>query len=249
MRLAQAERSEAVSLWRAYLERPRLRLALFEALKNDFLTLLHLRRVVGDDAFKHACHLFADVVIEWKAAFTGEETHDALHAMGSTGGRDILQRFGVRLERSDNQQGFWTTILDPWLKAHWPTVAAFRDEPMRAEASSLLLATREAFPDALDTLAERSLVGKVSDPSLLLYRLNRKHGARDGSEAPTYDYAANHPVEVCRWLARILPQQLNQAMAREYLADILRRIPRPSPDTAEWQSWKQLWDRSGCSPS
>jgi hypothetical protein len=248
MRLTRSERSEAVSLWRAYLYRPRMPWALLDALKGDFLALFGIGAEVGDEAFGRACHVFADIVIARAAAFSGAETRAALAAMGPEGGRSVLDRFGGRLRHSDDPRGLWGAILGPWLEAHWPTSARFRDALILNEAAELLLESREAFREVFATLDGRGLVGEAERPGFLLYRLSRAGQAGEGAEEPAYDYVAQHPREVCRWLTSTLPARLGSSHDRERLGALLSRVPAPSQGTPERGCWEQLWERSGRTP-
>ena len=248
MRLNSAERSHAIGLWKAYLHKPRMSKSLLDWLKQDFLELLGLRSELGEEAFDRACGLFADIVTAEAGAFTNGETRSALYKMGPAGAGHLLDRFGVRLGHSENPLGLWTTILGPWIEAHWPRTAAFQDIEIKSEGVGLLLKSREAFPAVLITLEHCLLLREIGNPSLALYELRHRNEQAQSLRGEFYDYVGRHPGDVCRWLALALPRELKTVGDRTWLREILHRIPEPSLDTAEHRRWGLLWERTGQSP-
>lgn len=238
--------SEAITLWRSYLFRPRIPWPLFDLLKIDFISLLSDCCRLGEDAYMSACDVFADIVVARPHAFTEAETRDALDRLGAVGSRRLLYRFGVRLDRSDNPDGLWITTLGPWLDDNWPSTRQYRDLSLQNAAARLLLQTRQAFPVALASLERHGLVGEVENAGTLLYQLSHANNEGATDEVRVYDYVLHHPGGICRWLAAALPVHLGYE--RSYLKAILERIIEPALGTPEHECWKQLWQRLGGPP-
>lgn len=242
MKLDSEYPNSSISLWKAFLYNPVMSQSMLLAMKQDFIRLFHMRPSLGGDTFRSACYLFADIVVARAEAFSESEIREALYAMGAEGVSNLLRRFNVRLQASENAPALWTTILQSWLQANWPSDAGFAVDAVRVKASDLLLATREAFPIALKCMIDLNLVARIEVPSFLLLRLSKHSSEQEDAEEQQYDYVTSHPQEVCRWLSLILPPQLGHDCI--YLQTILERVVEPERGTPEHERWRQL--RSRC---
>jgi hypothetical protein len=227
---------EVSALWSAHLCYGRWSLELMYALKSEFLACLRKRDALDDEAYRSACWRFAALGIDRPDHLSDEEIRAAFHDMRAEGARYVLDLFETRLRQSDQPSTQWREMIGPWITTHWPRREEFRTAAVFSAAADMLLETKEAFPEAFGTLETLHLVGVIDQNQLVPFRLARAEDTNLQQEQERrFPYASSFPDQICRWLDRILPPDL-QAHDRHYLGTIIEAIEAglaPAPHVPE----------------
>jgi hypothetical protein len=220
---------EVSPLWATQLNYGRWSLDLMAALKDDFLITLGKKENL-DDAYRSACWRFAALGIDHPNFLSDAEVRDGFHSMGPEGAVFVLDLFETRLRQSEQPESQWREMMAPWLVTHWPPLERFRTEAILTAAAQMLLETRGAFSEALQTLQGLHLVGLINRDRLVLFGLARAEDASGEEGSDRFAYATSFPVEVCRWLDQILPPNLpgyEQHDLNTIIAAIQRHVRAP----------------------
>lgn len=162
---------EAASLWRSYLFSPRISLDLLDDLKPLLLEAPCHRHALGEQ-FDELCHLITAITcIEMPDSFSLDEKQKVIRAMGPEGLRHGVWVLERRLANTEDAAGLWRSRIGPWIAQCWPDDQDFHDEPLLQRVDKLLLETREAFGEALETLKGKSLVRRHAVDLMVLWLL------------------------------------------------------------------------------
>ena len=117
---------------------------------------------------------------------------------------------------SEGAANTWEEKIEPIVRTDWPAVNT-KVTPSTVEGLTLLVShTREAFPKAVRTLLERSLLEPLAKPGMIIRSL---------AEVTDYDYASNHPQETINLIDQSI--DLNTLpIERDKLRAILDRARR-----------------------
>lgn len=192
--------AEAERLWTVWLCFGRPHLGPISALKPQLFETLNRHQALDEEASRQVIDWFAIIALDVPSFFSSQEVNAFFNAIGNEGAAQVLHAFTHRLRSVEDAARAWRASVGPWLETHWPHLEKFRKIGARTAAARLLAQTKEAFPPALKLLEAKGLVGEVEVKATLLLEL-----AAGELEENRYRYASNHPDEVCRWLARILP--------------------------------------------
>jgi hypothetical protein len=231
-------REEASRLWRGYLLNPRYEVSLLEALKPCLLALLGQKDSIPEP--RTLFSLFADMLLHLKTSFSNNEVNRAFDAMAPEGLAACLSQWRRTLEHvGDKAAELWTGSVQPLIEHHWPGARDKVTEKTSEEMTRLLLATREAFPQALSLVQGRRLLQAMplARTTYLIMLLERPHQGQQNDS--TYDYVERHAAEVLTLLHGIIARN---SPAPDELDEVLQRIARLDPALCNRREYRELRD-------
>ena len=191
--------SETAALWSAYLHSPRWDLDLLTTFKPDFLGTLKRCDLFDEPIFENACQLFASMSLEVQISFSKNEITLALADMGASGAKHVLGYYLYSLrDARDGAAALWRRKIGPWIDEYWPAAAEFRSPDLLSRLCEMVLLSGDAFPEALATLKNKALLGKLKSDDGIWWRLTR--GDPRGRTT-----LLNYPREALEFLWRTIP--------------------------------------------
>lgn len=245
MRWGGSDQRDAVGLWRGYLWSPSCTPYLFDALKPSLLEALRRRERLGVKAFTSLCQLVTALSIERTDAFTPEEIDRAVGAMGAEGIVEAAGQMRHVLSNSDNPAKSWRERVAPWIERYWPDAHEFLGTEPAGSANSLLLKTQEAFPEALNLLVRKRLVGLLPEKTWSTVARRLLRYAKEGEGKPEgYDYVEIFPAEVVDWLGRITPKSALPSWYKDDLKRMVGRVRLTAPQVVGSRAFRSLEEAS-----
>jgi hypothetical protein len=239
---------EAPALWAGYLWSPRYSLSLLHDLKPVLLEAIARAAHIDEAHRRSLFELFAEIAVANGSVFAESELANAFASLSAEGLAKCASRFERNLEAAGGKAAaLWQETIGPIFAKYWPKTRQAVTPATSGSLARMLLATREAFPEALGTVDRHKLLGQT-DASLVIHRLTQ-HAAEqatasdvpDGdAKAPAfYDLVRNHPEDVLR-LLRITVDPEGERWQLRDLDKLLSCIAAISPDAVQGDDFKHL---------
>lgn len=169
--------------------------------------------------------------------------------MSTEGLAACASQFKLRLETAgDKAPALWHATIAPILEQYWPKTRRVVTSETNGSLAHMLLATREAFPAALQFLDQRHNLFARTDASRVINHLAglvaKQAATSDTPEEDTkphasYDLVQSHPNDVLRLLSTIVnPEGPRWQLYR--LDKLLSRIGAICPASIQGNDFKYL---------
>ena len=168
----QTSAAEARAAWEGFLWSPRLYRPLFELIKPAFLDTARHYAELGDHRRQYAA-LLTFAALELGDTFTTGELKSATEALPEEGRQEAARALRRALEGSGEQRAeHWRNRILPYWKSIWPKSRDYKTQAISETLARLCIATREAFPEALEVL--RHWLQPVKDPDFVVHLLDHE---------------------------------------------------------------------------
>jgi hypothetical protein len=226
-----AKQREATELWTGYAWSPRIGPSLLEDLKEALKSAAPHLSEIPDRFRTQLVYAISEIASEAPDAI-GELTLRAIFASFSESELiDCAEHYRMKLEAAEKRAyDLWNKSLKGVFQQYWPVVTTLVTGDTSRSLGRMLLATRDAFPEALDVLTGAGLLTSIQDPSLILAILSKperfeqkKDKTPEDEERVPYDTAERHPEATLLFLDKIIGENIED-WARTELGLVLAKL-------------------------
>lgn len=234
-----ANEEESIAMWQGYAWQARIDPQLWAALKPYFLPLFQPNRLARMGSWgRNIAQMLMLVGIAFGFdEFKRDEVRNAIRAMPEGMRVDAASWLAGYMETEDpsadgdeaieaTPDARWRDRVEPWLKRVWPTEAASRSPQVSEQFALAVIATEDAFPDAVAAI-EPYLVPDDAYPVLV---------ALDASDHP------DQHAEATLLLLDATVVQDRQRLFGGQLRSVIRRIGLSNPalhDDNRYRRWAE----------
>ncbi len=161
---------EARSAWAGFLWSPRLYRPLLSVIKEPMLETAEHYENLGREHAEQYADFLTFAALDLGDTFTPEELAATTRRLPQPGLERVAQALTRALEGAGHQRvEYWRNRLVPYFHKIWPKSIDLRTPPISENFARLCVASREAFPEALNEL--RHWLIPVEYPDFLISRL------------------------------------------------------------------------------
>ncbi|MCU6619387.1 SIR2 family protein [Achromobacter mucicolens] len=143
------EPDEAKAVWEGFLWSPRLYQPLLASFKSQFLATAHHYGELGEHRQQFAA-LLTYAALGPTQGYTEEDFRGAIGALPQEGLEESAQALYQALEGAgDQREDYWAHRAKPFWQKIWPKSREFATPRIAESLTRLVIAARDAFPDAL----------------------------------------------------------------------------------------------------
>jgi len=235
------DEEESIAIWQAYAWQARMDPQLWAALKPHFLSLFTSQRLarIGHWGRSIAQSLMLVGVAFGPDELKRDEVREAIRAMPEPMRAEAAAWIASYMNVDDeaeqrNDQGEpledapdvrWNDRVWPWLKRVWPTEKALRSTDVSEQFAMAAIATRHAFPDAVNAVRTFAM---LTTSFQIAAALNES------------DHPTDHPAATLALIDAFIAKDPIILMADEAIRSIVKRIGAADPRMLQDNRYR-LW--------
>lgn len=234
---------QAVNLWQAFLWPAQVSSKLWGSLKPALWSSLRHYEAFPDSADQllgfFAAHLLHP------GAFDAEIDREHLANIFSRLGPKQLSVIARQFETDLRARGLdaaqsWRERIGPFFESYWPLTTDKQSPGLSARLSTILLQTREAFPEATSLLLEQKpVIGRAKDIFGIVYPLTQEKASADLSDQP-FPYAERFPRDLLRLLDTLVDPETTESWHNDRLTRLLDLLHLSDPSIENTDEMKRL---------
>ncbi len=216
---------EARAAWEGFLQSPRLYRPLLVAFKKDFLETARHYAELGEFGRQYAA-ILAYAALDPADTFTPTELREATSDLPQGGLQESAQALVDALKGAGEQrEEHWANRILPYWLTIWPKSRQIVSKAIAEQLARLVIAARNAFPAALETV--RAWLQPVEHPDYVVHLL---HESR---------LCGLYPQDALKFLDAIIT---DQPWAPGELRDCLNAIAQAWPDAHRDNRYQRLME-------
>jgi hypothetical protein len=200
---------------------------LWTLLRKDFLATFENADKLPSESLRGLYQLFGWIVIHHAEWLTNDESQQIVTRASHEGRQQIAWVFWSAMHAAgDRASSLWRDRIGPWFGACWQADEALKDPATSVNLIRMVLATGEAFPEAVDCVEYRLAAANRPAASIFVIK------------------DSNMPERFPRAALKLLYLAINrtQPLDKGDLASLLKRISRSWPDAGQNRLFQELRD-------
>ncbi|TCT23759.1 hypothetical protein [Thiobaca trueperi] len=234
---------QAVSLWQAFLWPAQVSSKLWGSLKPALWSSLRHFEAFPDSADRlldfFAAHLLHPGAFD--AEIDRKPLADIFSRLGPKQLAIIARQFETDLRaRGLDAAQSWRERIGPFFETYWPLSTDKQSPGLSARLSTMLLQTREAFPEATSLLLEQKpVIGRAKDIFGIVYPLTQEKASADLSDQP-FPYAERFPQDLLRLLHTLVVPGTTEPWHSDRLKRLLDQLCQSDPSLENTDEMENL---------
>lgn len=234
---------QTVNLWQAFLWPAQVSSKLWGSLKPALWSSLRHYQAFPDNADRligfFAAHLLHPGAFD--AKIDREPLADIFSRLGPKQLSVIARQFETDLRaRGLDAAQSWRERIGPFFESYWPLTTDKQSPGLSARLSTILLQTREAFPEATSLLLEQKpVIGRAKDIFGIVYPLTQENSPADLSDQP-FPYVERFPRDLLRLLHTLVVPGTTEPWRSDRLNYLLDQLCQSDPSLENTDEMEHL---------